>query len=34
MALYFKLGVRPRSWSEPTTDWTEETESASQVAVQ
>ncbi|XP_061962827.1 fatty acid desaturase 4, chloroplastic [Populus nigra] len=34
MALYFKLGVRPRSWSEPTTDWTEETETASQVAVQ
>ncbi|KAJ6753573.1 hypothetical protein OIU79_026410 [Salix purpurea] len=33
MALYFKVGVRPRSWSEPTTDWTEETETASQVAV-
>ncbi|KAG5255194.1 fatty acid desaturase [Salix suchowensis] len=32
MALYFKVGVRPRSWSEPTTDWTEETETASQVA--
>ncbi|KAJ6423224.1 hypothetical protein OIU84_024208 [Salix udensis] len=33
MALYFKVGVRPRSWSEPTTDWTEETETGSQVAV-
>ncbi|KAJ6376553.1 hypothetical protein OIU76_025662 [Salix suchowensis] len=30
MALYFKLGVRPRSWSEPSTDWIEETESTSQ----
>ena len=29
MALYFKLGVRPRSWSEPSTDWIEETESTS-----
>uniref|UniRef100_A0A6N2MPB3 Lipid desaturase domain-containing protein n=1 Tax=Salix viminalis TaxID=40686 RepID=A0A6N2MPB3_SALVM len=25
MALYFKLGVRPRSWSEPSSDWIEET---------
>ncbi|KAJ4871066.1 hypothetical protein Rs2_47304 [Raphanus sativus] len=24
MALYFKLGVRPRSWSEPNSEWTEE----------
>ncbi|XP_010533383.1 PREDICTED: fatty acid desaturase 4, chloroplastic-like [Tarenaya hassleriana] len=30
MALYFKLGVRPRSWSEPNPDWTEETEASSQ----
>ncbi|ESQ54566.1 hypothetical protein EUTSA_v10027264mg [Eutrema salsugineum] len=26
MVLYFQLGVRPRSWSEPNSDWTEETE--------
>ncbi|XP_010448181.1 PREDICTED: fatty acid desaturase 4, chloroplastic-like [Camelina sativa] len=26
MVLYFQLGVRPRSWSEPHSDWTEETE--------
>ncbi|KAI3855773.1 hypothetical protein MKX03_033453 [Papaver bracteatum] len=25
MILYFRLGVRPRSWSEPNSDWTEET---------
>ncbi|XP_047341875.1 fatty acid desaturase 4, chloroplastic-like [Impatiens glandulifera] len=25
MVLYFKLGVRPRSWTEPNSDWTEET---------
>lgn len=31
MILYFKLGVRPRSWSEPTSDWTEETEVPSQI---
>ncbi|XP_048235558.1 fatty acid desaturase 4, chloroplastic isoform X2 [Ricinus communis] len=24
MALFFQHGVRPRSWSEPTSDWTEE----------
>lgn len=24
MVLFFKLGVRPRSWSEPNSDWTEE----------
>ena len=23
--LFFKLGVRPRSWSEPNSDWTKET---------
>ena len=26
MILYFKLGVRPRSWTEPTSEWTEEIE--------
>ena len=26
MILFFKLGVRPRSWSEPNSEWTEETE--------
>ncbi|EOA18002.1 hypothetical protein CARUB_v10006437mg [Capsella rubella] len=26
MVLYFQLGVRPRSWSEPNSNWTEETE--------
>ena len=30
LALFFKLGVRPRSWSEPNSDWTEETEAPSQ----
>ncbi|GKU89182.1 hypothetical protein SLEP1_g3352 [Rubroshorea leprosula] len=34
MVLFFKLGVRPRSWSEPSAEWTEDTETASQVAVQ
>ncbi|KAJ9153764.1 hypothetical protein P3X46_027172 [Hevea brasiliensis] len=34
MILYFQLGVRPRSWSEPTSDWTEEVEAPSQVTVQ
>ncbi|KAF2288747.1 hypothetical protein GH714_012220 [Hevea brasiliensis] len=29
MILYFQLGVRPRSWSEPTSDWTEEVEAPS-----
>ncbi|KAJ0974779.1 hypothetical protein J5N97_016744 [Dioscorea zingiberensis] len=24
MVLFFKLGVRPRSWSEPSSEWTEE----------
>ena len=24
MIVFFKLGVRPRSWSEPSSDWTEE----------
>lgn len=26
MILFFKLGVRPRSWTEPNSEWTEETE--------
>ncbi|KAE9612335.1 putative B domain of TMEM189, localization domain-containing protein [Lupinus albus] len=26
LILYFTLGVRPRSWSEPTSEWLEETE--------
>ncbi|KAI3825793.1 hypothetical protein L1987_07435 [Smallanthus sonchifolius] len=26
MVLFFKLGLRPRSWSEPNSDWTEEAE--------
>ena len=30
MILYFKLGVRPRSWSEPSSEWIEEIEIASQ----
>ncbi|KAF5728396.1 hypothetical protein HS088_TW21G00543 [Tripterygium wilfordii] len=30
MVLFFKLGVRPRSWSEPGSEWTEETEAQSQ----
>ncbi|GLU21207.1 hypothetical protein SLE2022_373600 [Rubroshorea leprosula] len=34
MVVFFKLGVRPRSWSEPSAEWTEDTETASQVAVQ
>ncbi|KAL5804135.1 hypothetical protein ACOSQ3_030935 [Xanthoceras sorbifolium] len=33
MVLFFKLGVRPRSWSEPNSDWIEETETHSQVTV-
>ncbi|KAJ0046466.1 hypothetical protein Pint_04172 [Pistacia integerrima] len=32
MVLFFKLGVRPRSWSEPNSEWTEEAETPSQVA--
>ncbi|KAL2472990.1 Fatty acid desaturase 4 [Forsythia ovata] len=32
MILFFKLGVRPRSWTEPNSDWTEETESASLIS--
>ncbi|GLT59399.1 hypothetical protein SLA2020_322200 [Shorea laevis] len=34
MVLFFRLGVRPRSWSEPSMEWIEDTETASQVAVQ
>ncbi|PIN12208.1 Ubiquitin-conjugating enzyme [Handroanthus impetiginosus] len=26
MVIFFKFGVRPRSWSEPNSDWTEEAE--------
>lgn len=26
MMVYFRLGVRPRSWSDPNSDWTEEIE--------
>lgn len=26
LVLFFKFGARPRSWSEPNSDWTEETE--------
>lgn len=28
MIIFFKLGVRPRSWSEPNSEWTEETETS------
>ncbi|BFG29527.1 hypothetical protein CerSpe_158010 [Prunus speciosa] len=28
MMLFLKQGVRPRSWNEPTSEWTEETESS------
>lgn len=31
MVLFFKLGVRPRSWSDPNSDWTEETQTPSQI---
>ncbi|KAK0599596.1 hypothetical protein LWI29_006764 [Acer saccharum] len=31
MVLFFKLGVRPRSWCEPNSDWTEETETPTPV---
>jgi ubiquitin-conjugating enzyme E2 variant len=30
MILYFKLGVRPSSWSDPASEWIEESEIASQ----
>lgn len=33
MILFFKLGVRPRSWSEPSFSWTEEIEPSSQITV-
>ncbi|KDP39104.1 hypothetical protein JCGZ_00861 [Jatropha curcas] len=34
MVLFFQLGVRPRSWSEPASDWTEDVEiKPSQVTV-
>ncbi|KAG8386140.1 hypothetical protein BUALT_Bualt03G0118000 [Buddleja alternifolia] len=32
MAIYFKFGVRPRSWSEPNSDWTEETDTTSLIS--
>ncbi len=31
MVLFFKLGVRPRSWSDPSCDWTEQTQTPSQI---
>lgn len=34
LVLFFKLGVRPRSWSEPDSEWTEEEEPASLVTAQ
>ncbi|KAK7267778.1 hypothetical protein RIF29_20457 [Crotalaria pallida] len=34
MILYFKLGVRPRSWSEPTSEWLEDIEIPSRVPTQ
>ncbi|XP_028797308.1 fatty acid desaturase 4, chloroplastic [Neltuma alba] len=34
MILYFKLGVRPRSWSEPNSEWMEEKEVSSQIPAQ
>ncbi|CAK8565562.1 unnamed protein product [Lathyrus sativus] len=34
MILYFKLGVRPRSWSEPASEWMEDIEIASQSQAQ
>ncbi|KAJ7963844.1 fatty acid desaturase 4, chloroplastic [Quillaja saponaria] len=34
MILFFKLGVRPRSWSEPNSEWTEENEISSQIPAQ
>ncbi|ESQ54567.1 hypothetical protein EUTSA_v10025879mg [Eutrema salsugineum] len=30
--LYFKIGVRPRSWSDPNSQWTEETETSNNLA--
>ncbi|GAV68635.1 Kua-UEV1_localn domain-containing protein [Cephalotus follicularis] len=33
MVLYFKLGVRPRSWSEPSSEWIEENATPAQVLV-
>lgn len=33
MILFFQLGVRPRSWSEPNLDWTEEAETPAQTTV-
>lgn len=33
MILFFKLGVRPRTWSEPDMDWTEVAETPSQLTV-
>ncbi|CAJ1964179.1 unnamed protein product [Sphenostylis stenocarpa] len=34
MVLYFKTGVKPRSWSEPASGWIEEIETSSQVQAQ
>ncbi|KAK7333541.1 hypothetical protein VNO80_30316 [Phaseolus coccineus] len=34
MVLYFKTGVRPRSWTEPAPEWIEEIEISSQIQAQ
>ncbi|KAK7305086.1 hypothetical protein VNO77_42986 [Canavalia gladiata] len=34
MMLYFRLGVRPRSWSEPASEWIEEIQTPSQIQAQ
>ncbi|GAB4830029.1 Fatty acid desaturase 4, chloroplastic [Ancistrocladus abbreviatus] len=34
MAVFFRLGIRPRSWSEPSLEWTEEITPSSQNVVQ
>ncbi|KAH7546688.1 fatty acid desaturase 4-like 1, chloroplastic [Ziziphus jujuba] len=31
LVLFFKLGVRPRSWDEPNSDWTEDIDTPSQI---
>ncbi|GFZ04913.1 fatty acid desaturase A [Actinidia rufa] len=33
MIVFFKLGVQPRSWSEPNSEWTEENETPSQTTL-
>ncbi|KAK7316752.1 hypothetical protein RJT34_00443 [Clitoria ternatea] len=34
MMLYFQTGVRPRSWSEPASEWVEEIENSSEIQAQ